>query len=791
MKLSLWPTPFYYQFEEDLEAFDSEPCLIISNDGQEYFGDLTRFSPEEGVFKLQPFNGGISRLKAESVNYLRLLHPVHLVKKESLFDATHGEVFDASEKQSCSIVFVNEKRLDGETVGFAIDKTGLYLYLVNTDDTVIRCFIPSVSIKHYQLGKKIGQMLIEEKLATHKEINSGLEKQEKLRTQRLGEYLTSEQIVTSEELISALGRQSGTVLRLGDMLVHEKLITPEVLQEALTRQRTDKKVALGEILINMGVVNTEVVQSMLAKKLGIPFVNVRKFNINPDAYQLVPINFIQKYSILPLFRTDNTLIVAMENPLIWEPLNELRVITHLTVVPVLASREDIKYVLNGLRGSLESMQKIEDMAVDVSLDFDQASESHDDTIAETDNTLVGLVNKMIFDAYGQGVSDIHIETYPGKRNTQVRFRKDGIIKKYFEFPPAFKSALISRIKIMARLDISEKRRPQDGKIELKVSQDEKIELRVATVPTANGFEDVVMRVLAGAKPIPMEKIGLSDDVLARLKKLVLKPYGLILICGPTGSGKTTTLHSVLGFINTPDKKIWTAEDPIEITQEGLRQVQVNTNIGWTFAAAMRSFLRADPDVIMVGEMRDAETAQIAIQASLTGHMVFSTLHTNSAAESMVRLLDLGMDPFNFSDALVCILSQRLVRRYCVACKEAYTAGSDEMQALAEEYCLGSAFDPADVLRKWKKIYTDQSAEFTLYSAKGCDVCEDTGYKGRVGLYEMLEASAPIKKLIQQQATVEAIQTMAINQGFCTLKQAGIELVLQGQTDIFQIRSVCN
>lgn len=790
MKLSQWPTPFYYKFEEDLDVFESEPCLVIATDGQEFFGDLTRFSPEEGVFKIQPFSGGISRLKAESVNYLRLLHPVHLVKIDDLLGGRHIEVFGASETQHCSIAFTNGKKLEGETVGFAIDKTGLYLFLVNTHDTVIRCFIPSVSIRNYQLGKKIGQMLIEEKIATHQEVNSGLEKQEQLRNQRLGEYLTSEQIVTSEQLVEALGRQSGTVLRLGDMLVQEKLISPEVLQEALNKQRTDKKVALGEILINMGVVNTEVVQSMLAKKLGIPFVNVRKFHIDPDTYHLVPISFINKYAILPLYHTDNTLIVAMENPMIWEPLNELRVITHLTVVPVLAAREDIQWVINGLRGSRESMRKIDDLAIGMTFDFDLEAESTEDTIAETDNTLVGLVNKMMLDAYGQGVSDIHIETYPGKRNTQVRFRHDGVISKYFEFPSSFRNALISRIKIMAKMDISEKRRPQDGKIELKLSQDEKVELRVTTVPTANGLEDIVMRVLASAKPIPLERLGLPTDTLEKIKAIAVRPYGLFLVCGPTGSGKTTTLHSILGHINTPDRKIWAVEDPIEITQEGLRQVQVNSNIGWTFASAMRSFLRADPDVIMVGEMRDAETSKIAIQASLTGHMVFSTLHTNSAAESMVRLLDLGMDPFNFSDALAGVLAQRLTRRFC-SCKEAYTAKDEEMHALAEEYCVATHLGPLDILQQWEKRYADKSGEFTLYRAKGCASCDASGYKGRMGLYELLEVTAPIKKLIQRRATVEELQDAAIHHGLRTLKQSGIDLVLQGQTDIVQIRFVCN
>jgi len=789
MKLSQWPTPFYYKFEENLEAFKSEPCLVVNRDNHELFGELTHFVPEDGLIELRPFKGAVACPKFESINYLRLLNPVHLIKKTISPSKTYEEMFGPSERQICSILFVNDRELEGETVGFAIDKTGLYLYLVHTEDTVIRCFVPAASIKHYQIGKKIGQMLVEERIATHKEIDSGLAKQAHMRNQRLGEYLTSEQIVTPEQLVAALGRQPGTVLKLGDVLIQEKLITKEVLEQALARQRVDKKVALGEILINMGVVNAEVVQSMLAKKLGIPYVNVRKFHIDHATFHLVPIAFINKYTILPLYHSEHTLVVAMENPLIWEPVNELRVITNLTIVPVLGSREDILFAINALRNEKATLQKIDDLAVGMTIETTE--EVAEEGIAETDNTLVGLVNKMMLDAYNQGVSDIHIETYSGKRNTQVRFRRDGAISKYFEFPPNFRNALVSRIKIMARLDISEKRRPQDGKIELKLSQDHKVELRVATVPTANGLEDVVMRVLAGAKPIPIDKVGLPAEILERIKALSLKPYGLFLICGPTGSGKTTTLHSVLGYLNSPDRKIWTAEDPIEITQEGLRQVQVNANIGWTFAAAMRSFLRADPDVIMVGEMRDIETAKIAIQASLTGHMVFSTLHTNSAAESTVRLLDLGMDPFNFSDALVGILAQRLVRRYCPSCRKGYVPMNDEIAELADEYCAGTQLNPAAVIQQWKKTYLTPAGGFLLYAAQGCRDCEGKGFKGRMGLYEFLEAKAPIRKLIQRQATVEELQGAAIAQGMRTLKQAGIELVLQGLTNINQIRSVCN
>ena len=280
-----------------------------------------------------------------------------------------------------------------------------------------------------------------------------------------------------------------------------------------------------------------------------------------------------------------------------------------------------------------------------------------------------LINSMIAEAHAQGVSDIHVETQPGREKVRIRFRKDGHLKPYLELPHTYRSAVVARLKIMCDLDISERRKPQDGKINFaRFAPGHRLELRVATIPTNNGLEDVVLRLLASARPIPMDRLGLSPQNLARLRQAVDRPYGLVLCVGPTGSGKTTTLHSALGHINTPARKIWTAEDPIEITQAGLRQVQVNPKIDWTFAKALRSFLRADPDVIMVGEIRDRETAQMAIEASLTGHLVLSTLHTNSAPETVTRLLDMGMDPFNFGDSLLAVVAQRLVRRLCPHCR---------------------------------------------------------------------------------------------------------------------------
>ncbi|MFM9835388.1 MAG: GspE/PulE family protein, partial [Methylophilaceae bacterium] len=768
----LWPKPPYFNFVPSADKPALERCIVELIKDRAHAGNIIRFSPEESRILFQPVSSSVHQvISFDKIKNLQLLWPSKLVPEQNFLEARANEVFPPTEKQAYLIEFIDDTTLTGETLGYVNTEVGLYIYPVIEGGAVERHFIPRQSIKNYQIGLHIGEILLEENLVTSDDIETALKHQKNLRSKRIGDYLNENQILSADQLHQAISHQEQRpVLRLGEALKELNLLTDKELEEALSKQKENRTLRLGQILIDMGIVDERTLKGTLAKKMGIPYVSLTKFNFDPNAIRLINASLAKKFTLMPLCIHDGLLVVAFEDPMDTKSIDEVRFVTQMKVLPAMASREDILdthksyYSQNKLWSSDELIPILEN--VDGSIDFDFKEDSNgdfgindlanrlfdednsriqekvDEPIAESDNTLVQLVNKMIIDAVKDGVSDIHIETYPEKKNTVVRFRKDGSLMPYLEIPANFRNALISRIKIMSQLDISERRKPQDGKLDFQQFSSLKVELRVATIPTSNGLEDIVMRILAASKPVPVDKLGLSDEALKTMKNLVAKPYGLILVCGPTGSGKTTTLHSLMGHINTPERKIWTAEDPVEITQVGLRQVQVNAKIGWTFANAMRSFLRADPDVIMVGEMRDEETTKIGIEASLTGHLVLSTLHTNSAPESIVRMLDLGMDPFNFADALLAVLAQRLAKTLCKECKEAYSPDETEMEALAIEFVEHTEWEAKEVLEKWQQAH-GKDKKFTLYKAKGCKACSQTGYRGRLGLYELMTVTPSV------------------------------------------------
>ena len=790
-----WPIPPHFELitKSESASSDQSPCMVVMNDLRRQVGNMVCLDPTASILEFHPeraasnINIGFSSFKT-----LRLTGPIELKRLQLPPGAENIEAYPTSLKQKCIVRFKDGDTLISETVGFVPLKFGLFLFLTSYGNYVLRWFIPTESVTSYQIGDQLGKMLVDEKIVSLDLINAGLEKQEKLRSQKLGDYLQQQHIVTQQQVESALESQKGMPqVRLGDTLIHENIITEKQLTDALQMQTQDRKLHLGDILVDMGVVKKETIKQILAQKLGIPFVVLSKFQFEPNVIKAIPANIVHKHTLMPLYRTESRLVVAMENPLSGEAIQDLMFYTKLKIDPVMAAAEDLVSVIKQFYGTPGERENIAELVSELNAGDSEvvADIIAGEAITESDNTLVRLVNKIILDAYEQGASDIHIETMKGNRPTRVRFRKDGVMAHYSDIPANFRNALISRLKIMCRLDISEKRQAQDGKMNFEQFGPAKIELRVLTMPTTEGLEDIVMRILAAPKAVSLDGLGLAPQVLAGLQKLALKPHGLLFVCGPTGSGKTTTLHSLLSYINTPERKIWTVEDPIEITQEGLRQVQVHNKIDWTFGAVLRSFLRADPDVIMVGETRDPETARTVIEASLTGHLVFSTMHTNSAVESVVRLLDLGLDPFNFADALLGVVGQRLARRLCKDCRKPDEASDEELDILAYEYCFETEVDAPQLLAQWRKQYANEAGKLTLFRAVGCKACNNSGYKGRLGIYEFLLNSAAVKKKIHAKANVPEILRTAVAQGMLTLKQDGIDKILQGHTDWEQIKTV--
>jgi len=813
----LWPSPPYAAYPQPQAQRAPEVCELLGLNNSRSAGQLLQVNAAERIAQINvPPARNSMPLKFSQFRAVKLMRPLSVPPRDQS-DLNSPLSVDQRPRTEFRIVFNGGDELKGVTIGHHHDHLGLFLFppLSATDDSVRRVFIPREVLQHFEIGERIGDLLLKDKLVTQEQVAAAAVEQTGLRQKRVGDILVDQQIVTTDQLMQAVEQQAKMpMVRIGEALLALELITAAQLDQALAQQREDRSVPLGELLVRKGVITRPQLQSALARKMGYPVVDVEHFAVEPDAVRKLPMAVAKRLEVLPLVLREGRLVVAMEDPTRRDAIDEIEFITQLKVVPTLTKLGTLQFAVPraferyGAETAARTDSPLPDFQPDFPLDTsnklieslerdssERAAKEDDAPIEQSDNSLVRLINTMIIEAHSQGVSDIHIETYPGKEKLKIRFRRDGVLQPYLELPHTYRNAMIARIKIMCDLDISERRKPQDGKINFaKYSPQHRLELRVATIPTNNSLEDVVMRLLASSKPIPLERIGLSPANLAALQTAVARPYGMVLCVGPTGSGKTTTLHSALAHINTPDRKIWTAEDPVEITQAGLRQVQVNAKIDWTFAKALRAFLRADPDVVMVGEIRDQETAEIAVEASLTGHLVLSTLHTNSAPETITRLLDMGMDPFNFADSLLAVLAQRLVRRACTACQTSEPLTNAELDELLDDYLHvfpeGTRPDRFALAAEWVQQH-GRNGRLMKFTSPGCPTCGHSGYKGRAGLHELLSVSKNLRRMIQTGARAEELQHAALAEGMRSLRQDGIVKVLQGVTTISEVHATSN
>jgi type II secretory ATPase GspE/PulE/Tfp pilus assembly ATPase PilB-like protein len=810
-----WPVPQSALYSKPELWTEPQACDIVGLNGNVGRCSLVSLAPQEKtiVVQIERANTPVE-LSFSQFRQLTLVEPLTIQRMAS--DEDFPEIHSRSGLYAFEVHWQDGSIQTGRTLGYVETGNGLFIFEPLDDKgSLQRSFIPQEAFVNVTLSDPVKSDAKSATTGVPKANAFGADAAALSKTAIIAR-LTESVVSSPEQLMQALDRQSKLpMIRVGEALTGLGFVTQSQIEKALALQTGGETVQpLGEVLIGMGVLTRRDLNTALARKMGYPVVNVSEFPVEHAALRRVPLNAARRLMVLPLLARSGLTVVALVDPTRRRTLEELEFLTRGRVIATLGNE---KQILPAITAAYERLGLSDGQYDDAPTDSDtteetstnellesmelqhqgrETPEEEGQLIAESDNTLVRLINTMIIEASNRGVSDIHVECRPRQAKVRIRFRKDGLLMPYLELPHTYRSALVARLKIMADLDISERRKPQDGKIDFrKFSAKHRLELRIATIPTSAGLEDVVMRLLSSAKPLPMDKLGLSPDNFDNLRTAVTRPYGMVLCVGPTGSGKTTTLHSVLDFVNTPERKIWTAEDPIEISQPALRQVQVNPKIDWTFAKALRSFLRADPDIIMVGEIRDVETAKIAIEASLTGHLLLSTLHTNSAAETVTRLIDMGMDPFNFADSLLAVLAQRLARRFCTHCRTSEPATKAQVEELLDNYLhiFPEEFRPTRqyVLNEWLTHY-GQDGQLQYYKGTGCNQCRGSGMSGRVGLHELMSVTPALRRMIQVNARAEDLVTEAFRSGqFRTLRQDGILKVLAGLTSMDEVRANSN
>ncbi|MBN1380971.1 MAG: Flp pilus assembly complex ATPase component TadA [Deltaproteobacteria bacterium] len=700
---------------------------------------------------------------------------LHMVPK----DKTFSRVQHVPEE----IVTVTERAYHVKPIPTEKYPAGFYALSLDATTPFNVIFFMNQGVVTRSQKRRLGEILEGEGYISHTTIDNTLNEQKKIRNRKLGEIISEQANVPQETIENIIEKAyvAGKVtprMRIGDILINADIISPTQLEEALASQERGKKIRLGSLLIRQGLITEEQLLMVLALKFHLPYVDLNDVIPTPEALAAIPADIVHALHVLPLEDKGKQIIVATSEPTDYTIPDSLYFHTKRRVEMVVATSRSISAAIQKYYPKGEYPEEIicgmdeEAQALEIEDDMESLSEWND--------LIITLVDDLLLDAHSKGASDIHFEPGAAGKPLQIRYRIDGVCRVVRQVPKAYKKAVIIRLKIMANLDVSERRHTQNGRFIIP-QKGRPIEYRLETVPTVEANEDAVVRIISTAAPRPLKKIDFTAAYLEKMEHLLSQPYGLILCVGPSGSGRTTTLHAALNYLNTSERKIWTVEDPVQIRQAGLRQVQVHPQSGFTDHEALCSCLMSDPDVIMIGEMKDAETVKTAIEASLTDHLVLGTLHANSGAEAVVRLIDLGVDPAKLADGLLGILAQRLVRRLCGACKKPYKPSSDDIDQLARLY------GP-----RWKgdqtNLETDQDAQ--LMKKVGCNLCDNTGYKGRIAVHELFMNNNKLKRMIRQKASVDELANLASADGMKTLLMDGIQKIINGETDVDELLKVC-
>ena len=801
-KVDLQPPPFF-EIMDGPEYLNAQVNIEI-HANQRVKGRLVKFDPSAELLAVAKASSSSPvEIDLNAIKFMRLDKPYQVSLESPQDDEERPDIKLDTEARSFQVFFKDHTELTGKTLGTRIDKNGVHFYEQQKKGRKWRycthLFVSRNAIENYIVGEQIGNMLVRENAISQGDLEDVLEEQQKERSALLGDYLLENNVVDGEQLEKMLARQKAMPnVKLGEILVTENLITDEQLQDALSVQKRKRKNSLGEILVNKGAVKPEQIQQCLAKKMGIPYISLRQFKIEPHIIQLLPADVAFGQKVVPLYVYRDKVAVAIENPMDWQVIDLLRHRLKKHIEPIMSSAEDINWALHFYFNADDIPAQTHDATIEFAEDeeFDVNLFAATDISQVTSSSVMRIVNKIIEDAHRQKVSVIHIEPGSGTEPVIVRFRKDGVLTVYYKFPGKFRAVFASRIKMMAHLDVSDKVTPRKGKINFGEYGAADIKLQITVVPTSSGGEDVVIKLLASGRCMPISATGLSSDNLASVLDMVSRPQGLLLLTGPAGAGKVTTLHAILNHLNHQDKKIWTLEESVGISQPGIRQIEVNDKSEISYGETLKSIMGADPDIIMLSDMRDRDTTALAVQAALSGQMILSALPSANPLETLQRMLDLGIKDLDLADSLMGVLSQRLVKTLCASCKKPYRPELKEIIFLAEEYCRDlpdfglDGNKDKDLINTQVKDWQEnlqRGDHHTFYKAPGCPDCRETGYRGYIGVHELLVVGPEVKQLVMQKASMEEIEVAARESGMRTLRQDGIEKVLLGYTDFSQVR----